>query len=293
MQARKALGKGLASLIPGEAKVEKTENRNIPFTMVDVAAIVPNRMQPRREFPGESLNELAESIKINGVVQPLLVTPPVSGRYELIAGERRLRASRLAGLEKVPVIVKEADTEMMLELAIVENVQREDLNPIEEARAYKELVESFDYTQEEVADKVSKSRPHVANTVRLLFLPKVIQEDVALGRLSSSHARALLAISDLQEQLKIRERILHSSMTVRDLERLIQDTLKRKTSRLKTRKKIELSPQMKDVMNEMTQELGTKVSIIPNRNNKGGRVVIEYYSVQDLNRVYKKIVTNR
>lgn len=244
-------------------------------------------------FAEDALNELAESIKINGIIQPLVVTPAVSGRYELIAGERRLRASKIAGLGEVPVMIKEADPETMLELALVENLQREDLNQIEEALAYKELMESFEYTQEEVADKVSKSRPHVANCLRLLYLPKVIQEDVSVGRLSPGHARALLAVSDLQEQLRIRESILQSKLTVRDVERLIQELLKGKPGRGKSgKRKMELSPQMKAVVNEMTQELGTKVKVIPKRNNKGGQMIIEYYSVQDLNRIYKRIVSN-
>lgn len=293
MQQRKALGKGLASLIPSEPEIVKKDNDHLPFEMVSVDAIVPNRMQPRRDFPEESLKELAESIKANGIVQPLIVTPAVGGRYELIAGERRWRAARLAGLDRVPVIVKEADPETMLELALVENIQREDLNPIEEAQAYKEMIDSFDYTQEDVADKVSKSRPHVANTLRLLFLPKVIQEDVVLGRLSQGHARALLAVSDLQEQLKIREHILHSNLTVRDVERFIQDVLKGRSSQGKTKKrKVEISPQMKAVLDEMTQELGTKVRILPNKRNKGGQLIIEYYSVQDLNRIYRRIVSD-
>ncbi len=292
MQSRKALGKGLASLIPSETKVKLENGTKVPYENIAVDAIVPNRMQPRKEFSEESLQELAASIKQNGIVQPLIVTPAVSGRYELIAGERRLRASKIAGLEKVPVVVRDASTELMLELAIVENVQREDLNPIDEARAYKELIDAFDYTQDEVADKVSKSRPHVTNTLRLLYLPKVIQEDVVVGRLSPGHARALLAISDLQEQLKIREHILHSKLTVRNVERMIQESIKGgKTKGKGKKRKVELSPQMKALQDEMTHGLGTKVSFNPARNNKGGQVIIEYYSIQDLNRIYKKIIT--
>lgn len=293
MQSRKALGKGLASLIPTEPKIEKGSDEGISVLNVSVDSIVPNRVQPRRNFSEEALNELSLSIKQNGIIQPLVVTPAISGRYELIAGERRLRAAKLAGLEKVPVFIKEADVETMLELALVENLQREDLNPIEEAIAYKELMESFDYTQEEVAEKVSKSRPHVANTIRLLHLPKVIQEDVSVGRLSPGHARAILAISDLQEQLRIRESILHSKLTVRDVERLIQDAIKGKRGRGKSQKrKFDLSPQMRAVLDEMIHSLGTKIKLLPARNNKGGQLVIDYYSVQDLNRIFKKIVTN-
>lgn len=294
MQSRKALGKGLASLIPSEPMVVAEGNGNAnSVMMVNVEDIVPNRLQPRREFNEDALKELSESIKLNGIIQPLVVTPPVSGRYELIAGERRLRASRLAGLEKVPVIIKDADPESMLELALIENLQREDLNPIEEAIAYKELMESFDYTQEEVADKVSKSRPNVANSLRLLYLPKVIQEDIVLGRLSPGHARALLAVSDLQEQLRIRETILHSKLTVRDVERLIQETIRGTSGRAGgKRKRAELSPQMRSLQDEITKSLGTKVKIFPAKNNKGGKIEIDYYTVQDLNKIYQRLLTN-
>lgn len=294
MQARKALGKGLASLIPGESEAIKSDNTTfVSENMVDIDYIIPNRSQPRKEFSDDSLKELAESIKTNGIIQPLIVTPAVGGRYELIAGERRLRAARLAGLEKVPVVVRQAEPEAMLELAIIENVQREDLNPIEEALAYKDLLNQFNYTQEEVADKVGKSRPYVANSLRLLGLPKVIQEDVILGRLTPGHARALLAISNIQEQLRVRESILHSRLTVRDVEELIQNILSGTSEKNKTNKKQnELSPQLKSVVDDMTNRLGTKVNLVPYKNNKGGKVIIEYYSAQDLNRIYQKINTN-
>jgi ParB family chromosome partitioning protein len=293
MQSRKALGKGLASLIPSEPVVQTTSEGGASLLTANVDCIVPNRAQPRRKFSEEALAELATSIKENGIIQPLVVTPAVAGRYELIVGERRLRASKMAGLTEVPIIIKEADPETMLELALIENIQREDLNPIEEAIAYKDLMEAFNYTQEEVAGKVSKSRPHVANYVRLLHLPRVIQEDVEVGRLSPGHARALLAVADLQEQLRIRESILHSKLTVRDVERLIQETIKGGAGKGKSKKKkLELSPQMKAVLNEMIHALGTKVKIVPGRNNKGGHLIIDYYSVQDLNRIYKKMVSN-
>lgn len=294
MQGRKALGKGLASLIPEEPIKKIVRQEGSSAQTVSIDAIVPNRLQPRQNFSEESLKELAASIKLNGVVQPLIVTPEVSGRHELIAGERRWRASRLAGLDRVPVIIKQADAEMMLELAIIENIQREDLNPVEEATAFKEMMDTFDYTQEEVAEKMSKSRPHVANTLRLLYLPKVIQEDVILGRLSPGHARALLSVSDLQEQLKIREQILQSKLTVRDVERMIQEYRNPEESKTKKtkKKKQELSPQMKAVVEELTQELGTKVNISTSRNKKGGQIIIDYYSVQDLNRIYRKVITN-
>jgi len=290
MQVKKGLGRGISSLIPsaevvlGE-KVGAEEKGGI--IMVDVDAIVPNRSQPRRSFSDDALKELADSIRQNGVLQPLLVAPPVSGRYELIAGERRLRAARLAGVSKVPVVVREVEGDEMLELALIENLQREDLNPMEEAVAYKEMMDTFGYTQEEIAGRVSKSRSYVANAIRLLSLPTLLQEDVATGRLTPGHARLLLAIQDLEMQLKIRERILHSGMTVKDLEMYIQ----RVTNKNRRRKKYaELSPQTKAVEDEMARALGMKVRI-KERGNKGGYVVIEYYTSEDLNNIYRRIIS--
>lgn len=293
MQPRKALGKGLASLIPEpvvkKAVEELTGTRHAQLVPID--SVIPNRLQPRQNFTDDALESLSRSIKEHGIIQPLIVTPAVSGRYELIAGERRLRAARMAGISEVPVVVKEADPETMLEWALIENVQREDLNPIEEAQAYKDLIEEFDFTQDEVADKVAKSRSHVANVLRLLFLPKVIQEDLIIGRLTAGHARALLSISDLQEQLKLREEILQQKLSVRDVEKLIHArTNKDAADPASKKKKIDLSPQLKAVVEEMTKELGTKVRLIPAKNNKGGQLIVEYYSVQDLNRVFRKIV---
>lgn len=287
MQARKALGKGLASLIPTEAVMVSNEKGS----EVDIDLIIPNRMQPRHDFSEDALENLANSIKQKGIIQPLVVAPPVSGRYELIAGERRLRAAKMAGLARVPVVVKEVNAESMLELALIENIQRENLNPIEEALAYQELIDEFGYTQDEVSEKLSKSRPHIANTLRLLQLPKVVQEDVIVGRLTAGHARALLVITDIQELLRIRESILQGGLSVREVETLIQDRTKKDGRIAKNKKKrVELSPQMTAVIEELTQELGTKVRVNPTKNNKGGHIVIQYYSLQDFNRIFTRII---
>jgi len=292
MQGRKALGKGLASLIPDEPKTATPDKQSVSDVMtISVDNIAPNRLQPRRHFSNESITELADSIKENGIIQPLVVTAGVGGRYELIAGERRLRAAKVAGLERVPVVIKAADPELMLELALIENIQREDLNPIDEALAYNELIDEFGYTQEEVAKKVSKSRPYITNLLRLLSLPKVIQEDVVLGRMTSGHARALLGLNDLQQQLKVREEILHSNLSVREVEQMIRDLTKGKNSKNTNKKEMVLTPQTRSIIEDMIKELGTKVKINPYRNNKGGRLIIEYYTIQDLNNIYKKIVS--
>lgn len=257
-------------------------------TELPVEVIFANRQQPRTEFDEDKLNELAESIKLHGVLQPLVVTPSGGGRYELVAGERRLRASRKAGLAKVPVIIREnIDSQGMLELAIIENIQRDDLNAIEEARSYQALIDQFDYTQDQVAERVGKSRAAVANGLRLLQLPKVVQDDVARNRMTAGHARALLGITDMQEQLTVREMILAQQLTVRAVEGMIQARRGGKTAPTASSAP-QLSPQLRLITDEMTKSVGTKVSL-KRKSDKSGTVQIEYYSLQDLDRIYRKI----
>lgn len=299
MQQRKALGRGLDALIPAGVNIAEESSILMPkpvsmstgerMRTAPVDSIIPNRLQPRKYFDEEKIRELSSSIKEQGIIQPLIVTQASTGKYELIAGERRLRAAKMAGLSEVPIVIKNVDTEGMLELSIIENIQREDLNPIEEALAMQELINQFDYTQEEASTRLGKSRAAVANSLRLLNLPKVIQDDIAGGRMTSGHARALLSINNLQEQLKMRERILHATLTVRDVERMIQNT-KPQTSRSSTRA-VPLSPQMKFVSDEITKKLATKIRLEPDKEKKGGRIVIEYYTPQDLDRIYN-LITN-
>lgn len=313
---KRGLGRGLASLIPGkistqvpqpdalhailpeleksahDAKPQVEEIRGIPL-MVSIHNVVANRQQPRTAFDEEALKDLADSIKQAGVLQPLLVTPLGDGRFELIAGERRLRASRLAGLAEVPVFVKEKlETDQMLELAIIENIQREDLNDIEEAKAYAALIDQYGYHQNDISEKLGKSRPYVANLLRLLQLPKLVQDDVVQGRMSGGHARALLGLSDLQEQLSVREQILNAQLSVRDVERIIQERRGKQRNRTKNPTAADavqqLSPQMKFVQEELTKILGTKVRIRP-QSAATGALQIEYYSLQDLDRLYRKL----
>ncbi|PIR21291.1 MAG: chromosome partitioning protein ParB [Deltaproteobacteria bacterium CG11_big_fil_rev_8_21_14_0_20_47_16] len=313
MQPRKALGKGLASLITTgppaprpvqaapapmavtavRAATEMAPKQALPQN-VAIDAIVPNHLQPRKHFDEDALTDLANSIKVHGVIQPLVVNPLENGRYELIAGERRWRASKRAGLTEVPVVLKKVDNETLLELAIIENIQRQDLDALEEANAYQELINQFNYSQEQVADKVGKSRSAVSNSLRLLNLPKLIQEDIALGRLSAGHARALLALENLQDQLTIREQVLHAQLSVRDLERMVQLKQNRAPSDLavikKSKREVELAPQWKQVQEDLTMALGTKVLIQPDNSMKGGKVVVEFYSAQDLSRIHDLIV---
>ncbi len=303
MLPRKALGKGLASLIPTTsiaakvapfvaATAEEVATQSVKKISVDL--IVPNHLQPRKNFKDEGLEELANSIRIHGVIQPVVVCPLPNGRYELIAGERRWRASKKAGFTEVPAVFKDTDDEGLLEMAIIENIQREDLDALEEAAAYLELMKQFGYSQEQVADKVGKSRPAVANSLRLLNLPKVIQEDIAANRLTAGHARALLSLDTLQDQLTVREQILRSQLTVRDVERLVQFRLNRVPKAEGEDRVVAgtrpLSPQWKQVQEDLTMALGTKVVLYPNADMKGGRIVVEFYSAQDLSRIHDLIV---
>ncbi|MDO8527915.1 MAG: ParB/RepB/Spo0J family partition protein [Deltaproteobacteria bacterium] len=287
-QQRKALGKGLASLISPEV-IPMPETTNGP-TFISVDSIFANRQQPRHEFDDEAIKDLAESIKREGVLQPLIVCPSMDGRFELIAGERRWRASKLAGLTQVPVIIKSVQDDKMLELAMVENIQRQNLNAMEESKGYQAMVDRFQISHADIAERVGKSREHVANSLRLLRLPKIVQDDISAGRMTAGHARALLSLASLQDQLHFRERILEETLSVRDVEKLIQERGGvRKKNQRGPRKN--LSPQIKLLLDEMEKSLGTRVRLQMGAIEGRGSVVIEYYSWQDLDRVYKKIKT--
>jgi len=282
MQQRRALGRGLESLIPPPITPTTSESKPKGLQTVPIDKIAPNRLQPRTTFDDEKIRELADSIREDGVLQPLIVSPLADGHYELIAGERRLRASRLAGLEEVPVIIKTVEQEGLLALSLIENIQREDLNPLEESRAYQELIEQFGLTQDEVAKRVGKSRAAVANSVRLLQLPSVIQEDVACGRYSAGHARAVLVAEGIHEQLKLREWIVRTTPTVRAIERKVRGRRGDKSRPKSTNQ----APQISSITERLRESLGTKVNIVQDRKG-GGKLVIDYYSWQDLDRLFR------
>jgi len=296
MQQRRALGRGLDSLIPTNTSAVLPQVGQVAGSSSPVAVspnmISPNRQQPRTVFNEDGIRELADSIKKRGIIQPLLVTQLSGGRYELIAGERRLRAARMLGLESVPVIVRESlNQEEMLALALIENVQREDLNPIEEAMAFQDLVEQHDYSQEDIAKEVGKSRVHVANSLRLLKLPKVVQDDLIAGKYTAGHARAILGLSNIHDQLKLREYILKQIPTVRDVERFVQsrvgggDVRRTKKSPGGT-----VSPQIAMIREEITQALGTKVKVSVSPSGTG-QLTVDFYSLEDLDRIYRRIVS--
>ncbi len=286
MAKRKALGKGLSALIPDAASVEDPYDKGMgKFTGADlfnvnVEDIVSNQYQPRKHFDDEKLNELAASIKENGVIQPLIVRNTDNG-YELIAGERRLRAAIKAGLEQVPVVIKDVSDSETLQLALIENIQREDLNPIEEANSYLRLIEEFKITQEDLSRQVGKDRSTISNVLRLLSLPEQVKQDVARGTISSGHARALLSLGDKSAILKARQIITSKAMSVRDTEALVKRIKGRGIEVEKKETKIDHL--LLELCDELTRTLSTKVKIISRGN--GGKIEIEYYSNQELERL--------
>lgn len=299
MDKKKGLGRGLESLFalydeesdknitnqnanqnsnqPANTKREQEGN----VTELDINKIYPNPNQPRKHFDEEALQELASSIKTHGVIQPLVVNREADGKYMIIAGERRWRASNMAGLQKVPVVIKNYTEKQIKEISIIENLQREDLNPIEAARAIKQLMDEYNLTQEAVADRIGKSRPSVANTLRLLSLYPDVVKMIEDGRLSSGHARSLVVVDDTTQQLKLAKQAADGKMSVRDLEKAVKNYLNPpKHASAKTN---EQSLELKELINEMQRVFATKVSAIGNDNK--GRIYIDYYSRDDLDRL--------
>lgn len=275
---KKGLGKGLGALISSA----DTENSGVREMKIN--EIEPNVGQPRKYFNDDKLSQLAESIKLHGIVQPLIVKRE-EDTYKIVAGERRWRAARLAGLESVPVIVKDLSSKEVMEIALIENIQREDLNPIEEAEAYEKLISEFGMTQEDISVAVGRSRPAIANAVRLLTLQEKLKNLVINGDLSSGHARALLSIEDKTLQIKASEEILGKGLNVRETEKLVKRVLSKKEK--KTPKK--LDEEYVAIEDKFREILGTKVKIV--RSNKSGKIMIEYYSVDELERLVELIGT--
>ncbi len=280
--SRTGLGKGLSALIPMETELIGREDK---VAEIAINSIRPNPFQPRRDFDEEKLAELAESIKEHGVLQPVIVRVVRPGAYELIVGERRLRASQLLKLEKIPAVIKELTNQQMMEIALIENIQRQDLNPIEEAAAYKRLMEEFGLTQEQLAQRLSKSRSLIANMVRLLNLPAAVLETVANGQLTVGHVRPLLTIENEEDQLKLVREMIEKMLTVRDAELLARDVENRKQIQKKKEKPREerLSPVMQDIESRLRSICGTKVKI--KSAGERGKIEIDYYSNDDLERI--------
>jgi ParB family chromosome partitioning protein len=279
---RQALGRGLGALIPGgEETVRQGE-----LIMAPIEEVFPNSEQPRRHFEQEALDELTASIREQGILQPLLARK-VAGGYELVAGERRLRAARQAGLDRVPLLVRKVQDEARLELALVENIQRENLNPIEEAMAYRELQSVAGGTQEEIARKVGKDRVTVANAIRLLKLPDFVRKELADGTLSAGHGRALLPIKDERVMRDIVSRVVNTGMSVREVERFVSRLAAREEKGPGVSEKPKTA-ETRDLENRLTRKLESRVLIREGR--KGGRIEIRYGSLEELNNIVDRIL---
>ncbi|HLD82397.1 MAG TPA: ParB/RepB/Spo0J family partition protein [Candidatus Omnitrophota bacterium] len=276
---RRALGRGISALIPG--KEDKEENR---IMNVQIGQIKANPFQPREDFNVQSIEELANSIKEKGVIQPLLVRRKAD-YYELIAGERRLRAANLLNLKEIPIIVREVDDRESLELALIENIQREDLNAVEEAHAYQYLIDKFQVTQERIGQVLGKARVTITNTLRILKLPLEIQQEIKRGRISFAHGRALLEIEDANHQRHLVQEVISKGLSVQELENIIKS---RRTSHPKRKiGHFTADPYLAALEDELQHILATKVRI--SKRMKRGHVLIEFYSKEDLERIIKKI----
>ena len=280
--ARQSLGRGLSALL-GDTKPEDGQ-----LNELDIDLIRPNPEQPRTRFTESALEELAQSIAVNGVVQPIVVRRKGEG-FEIVAGERRWRAAQRAGLRKIPAAVKDVSDDKLLELALIENIQRQELNPIEEANAYRKLIDTLGLTQEDVASRVGKDRTLIATAIRLLKLPADIQKLVEEGKLSAGHGRALLLTDDISVQRRVARAVIEKGMSVRETERAVKrsDQPRRRSIINTTAKK---DPNFEAAETKLRRRLGTAVSIIPNATGTAGRIEIEYYNKEDLDRIYQAIL---
>jgi ParB family chromosome partitioning protein len=282
MAQRKALGRGLSALL-GSPEVETD-----PLREIDIDRILPNAHQPRKHFDEDALNELANSIREHGVVQPIVVRPLEDGFFQLIAGERRWRASQRVGLSRIPAVVREAEEHSALEIALIENLQREDLNPMEEAQAYERLIAGFGLTQEDVARRVGKNRTTVANMLRLLRLPPEVQQWLREDRLSTGHAKALLSLSGLDAILDSAKKIIQGNYSVRQAEALVSRYTKNAGNDGPAGDPETLDPNVKAAIHVLEQTLGTKVTV--QESGGKGKIEIHFYSFEEMNRLYEGLL---
>lgn len=289
--AKRGLGKGLDALIaPAPSSTKSVKDEKVEegqVVTVNITKVEPNRDQPRKTFDEDKLIELSDSIRQHGIINPLIVQDR-KDHYEIIGGERRWRAAKKAGLKEVPVIIKNLTEEEIAEYALIDNIQRDDLNPIDEALAFKKLIDDFGYTQDVVAEKVSKSRVAITNSLRLLKLCEEVRQMVIDGKLSTGHARALISIDNKEKQIQIAEQIFDQKMSVRDTEKLVKNLDKPE----KKKKKAEINPSIESAYRELedkcTQATGTKVSI-SSKGNGAGKIEIEFYSTDDLEKITERL----
>ena len=293
---KKVLGKGLSALIP-DTYVKEIQSKSATaildsprstgggFQLIPVAQIAPNSDQPRKEFNQEKTQELAASIREKGIMQPVIVKKIAENKYRLICGERRFRAAQLCGLTEIPAVVKDIAQDDFLEWALIENIQRQDLNPLEEAEAYRRLAEERMLSQDEIAKRVGKDRSSVANMMRLLRLPEEIRLYIAEGQLTAGHARTLLGLLTPEHQRQMAKRIVQENLSVRQVEAIVNRSNAHKRKPKSARY---LKPEIIDLENKLTQHFGTQVRIYPRKNQKEGRLEIRYFSLDDLDRILEK-----
>lgn len=287
--SRKVLGRGLSALI-GE---ETTPENNKGFLELEIDLIESNPEQPRTNFPDMELNELAQSIKANGIIQPIVVRPK-GKKFQIVAGERRWRAAQKAEIDKIPAVVKEVSDDKLLEIALIENIQRQELNPIEEAKAYDKLISDFGLTQEMVANQVGKNRTFVTNYLRLLKLPEVLLDLVANNQISVGHARALLAIEDAQGQIDLAKNIMAMSLSVRDTEKAVKRLIHGKPQKSeKPQLRKEKDANIKNAEKKLRRKFGTQVRIMPGNDGLSGKIEFEYYGEVDLDRIYNLLMDKK
>lgn len=283
MAVKRGLGKGLGALLADNAVGQDNETVSLRISEIE-----PNKNQPRKDFDDEALSELADSIRQHGVIQPLLVRPISGGGYQLVAGERRWRAARLAGLSEVPVVIRQMDDAEVMIIALIENLQREELNSIEEAEGYKQLAENFGFTQEDISAQVGKSRSTVANAMRLLSLPPYVTQKIREGTLSAGHARALLSLDDEMQIYELSELAIKSGMSVRDIEKEAKKIIG--NNLVKGQKEIKKSrnPIIDEIERGLTEELGRRIKIVEGKNK--GYIEIEFYNLDDLRNLSNTII---
>ena len=280
MAKKFTLGKGLSALIPEEPEELKSENNDI---LISINKIKSDEEQPRKLFDSEKIAELAESIKTHGIIQPLILRKYMNDQYIIVAGERRWRAAKMAGLKEIPAVIMELSDRDILEISLIENIQRQDLNPIEEALAYRKLLNDFKITQEELSKRIGKSRVAIANTMRLTNLDERVQQYIIESIITEGHGRVLLTISDKQKQYELAQQVIDEKLSVRELERLIKKVNDEEDKDNSNENINELNPYYKEIKNQLQNYFGTKVSI-SNKKNKG-KIEIEYYSEEDLQRI--------
>jgi ParB family chromosome partitioning protein len=288
MSKKMALGRGLSALVPEDERGTNEELREI-----DIDLIEPNKEQPRTRFDEERLGELTQSIKENGIIQPIILRRNKNNKYEIVAGERRWRAAQKAGFKKIPAVIREVSDEKLLELALIENIQRHELNSMEEARAYQKLIKTLGLTQEMVANRVGKDRVLIANYLRMLRLPEDIQKLVEEEKITVGHARALLGVEDHGAQRRVARSIMEMSLSVRETERMIKRVAAGESVEktiLKERKSKAVDANVRAAEEKLRRRFGTKVKIAPDGRGTGGKIEFEYYSEADLDRIFQLLM---